>query len=163
MEVLSPRALLSLGNKWDLLSPRTWISTTTTLLCRSLKSVFCDLISLEHSIRYLFLQTELYLHCYGSDKYPGQYRHSAVHDKRDIFWYLTTVPLKYSECVPNSWVNLWCCVSASCGSCYSFASMGMLEARLRILTNNSQTPALSPQQIVSCSEYSQGTSSFFFD
>ncbi|KAJ0022178.1 hypothetical protein NQD34_009668 [Periophthalmus magnuspinnatus] len=45
---------------------------------------------------------------------------------------------------------------ASCGSCYSFASMGMLEARIRILTNNSQTPTLSPQQIVSCSEYSQG-------
>ncbi|XP_026148785.1 dipeptidyl peptidase 1 isoform X3 [Mastacembelus armatus] len=45
---------------------------------------------------------------------------------------------------------------ASCGSCYSFASMGMLEARLRILTNNSATPTLSPQQVVSCSEYSQG-------
>ncbi|XP_038617828.1 dipeptidyl peptidase 1 [Tachyglossus aculeatus] len=45
---------------------------------------------------------------------------------------------------------------ASCGSCYSFASMGMLEARIRILTNNSQTPVLSTQQIVSCSEYSQG-------
>lgn len=44
----------------------------------------------------------------------------------------------------------------SCGSCYSFASMGMLEARIRILTNNSQTPTFSPQQIVSCSEYSQG-------
>ncbi|XP_008308025.1 dipeptidyl peptidase 1 [Cynoglossus semilaevis] len=45
---------------------------------------------------------------------------------------------------------------ASCGSCYSFASMGMLEARIRILTNNSETPTLSPQQVVSCSEYSQG-------
>ncbi|XP_029025992.1 dipeptidyl peptidase 1 [Betta splendens] len=45
---------------------------------------------------------------------------------------------------------------ASCGSCYSFASMGMLEARIRILTNNSETPILSPQQVVSCSEYSQG-------
>ncbi|XP_047449175.1 dipeptidyl peptidase 1 [Mugil cephalus] len=45
---------------------------------------------------------------------------------------------------------------ASCGSCYSFASMGMLEARVRILTNNSDAPILSPQQVVSCSEYSQG-------
>uniref|UniRef100_A0A8C6TXV0 Dipeptidyl peptidase 1 n=1 Tax=Neogobius melanostomus TaxID=47308 RepID=A0A8C6TXV0_9GOBI len=45
---------------------------------------------------------------------------------------------------------------ASCGSCYSFATMGMLEARIRILTNNTQTPILSPQQIVSCSEYAQG-------
>ncbi|XP_015197206.2 dipeptidyl peptidase 1 [Lepisosteus oculatus] len=45
---------------------------------------------------------------------------------------------------------------ASCGSCYSFSSMGMLEARIRILTNNTQQPVLSPQQVVSCSEYSQG-------
>ena len=53
-------------------------------------------------------------------------------------------------------VNIWCSVSASCGSCYSFATMGMLEARIRILTNNTETPILSPQQVVSCSEYSQG-------
>ncbi|KAG5837097.1 dipeptidyl peptidase 1 [Anguilla anguilla] len=45
---------------------------------------------------------------------------------------------------------------ASCGSCYSFATMGMLEARIRIRTNNTQTPVLSPQQVVSCSQYSQG-------
>ncbi|XP_006895337.1 PREDICTED: dipeptidyl peptidase 1 [Elephantulus edwardii] len=45
---------------------------------------------------------------------------------------------------------------ASCGSCYSFSSLGMLEARIRILTNNSQTPILSPQEVVSCSQYSQG-------
>ncbi|XP_078077939.1 dipeptidyl peptidase 1 [Mustelus asterias] len=44
----------------------------------------------------------------------------------------------------------------SCGSCYSFSSMGMLEARIRIQTNNTQTPILSTQQIVSCSQYSQG-------
>lgn len=72
---------------------------------------------------------------------------------------------KLADALPEHWdwrnVNGVSFVSpvrnqASCGSCYSFASMGMLEARLRILTNNSQTPALSPQQIVSCSEYSQG-------
>ncbi|XP_075402545.1 dipeptidyl peptidase 1 isoform X1 [Tenrec ecaudatus] len=45
---------------------------------------------------------------------------------------------------------------ASCGSCYSFASMGMLEARIRIATNNSQTPIFSPQEVVSCSQYAQG-------
>ncbi|MEE6473039.1 hypothetical protein FKM82_009825 [Ascaphus truei] len=45
---------------------------------------------------------------------------------------------------------------ASCGSCYAFATMGMLEARIRVLTNNSQTPIFSPQQVVSCSKYSQG-------
>ncbi|XP_061433200.1 dipeptidyl peptidase 1-like [Lethenteron reissneri] len=44
----------------------------------------------------------------------------------------------------------------SCGSCYSFSSMAMLEARIRILTNASQAPILSTQQIVSCSNFSQG-------
>ncbi|XP_078588019.1 dipeptidyl peptidase 1-like isoform X1 [Branchiostoma floridae x Branchiostoma japonicum] len=43
-----------------------------------------------------------------------------------------------------------------CGSCYAFASMGMLEARLRVLTNNTQQFVLSPQEIVSCGKYSQG-------
>ncbi|XP_030633069.1 dipeptidyl peptidase 1 isoform X2 [Chanos chanos] len=45
---------------------------------------------------------------------------------------------------------------ASCGSCYSFATMGMLEARIRILTNNTEQTILSPQHVVSCSQYSQG-------
>lgn len=44
----------------------------------------------------------------------------------------------------------------SCGSCYAFASMAMLESRIRVLTNNSQTPVLSTQEIVSCSPYAQG-------
>uniref|UniRef100_A0A8C5QEC6 Dipeptidyl peptidase 1 n=1 Tax=Leptobrachium leishanense TaxID=445787 RepID=A0A8C5QEC6_9ANUR len=44
----------------------------------------------------------------------------------------------------------------SCGSCYAFATMGMLESRLRVYTQLRQTPTLSPQQIVSCSNYSQG-------
>ncbi|XP_029922587.1 dipeptidyl peptidase 1 [Myripristis murdjan] len=43
----------------------------------------------------------------------------------------------------------------TCGSCYSFATMGLLEARIRILTNNSETPIFSPQQVLSCSQYSQ--------
>ncbi|XP_042905830.1 dipeptidyl peptidase 1 [Parasteatoda tepidariorum] len=43
-----------------------------------------------------------------------------------------------------------------CGSCYSFSSMGMLEARLRVATNNKDQTIFSPQDIVSCSEYSQG-------
>ncbi|XP_035206656.1 dipeptidyl peptidase 1-like isoform X3 [Stegodyphus dumicola] len=45
---------------------------------------------------------------------------------------------------------------ANCGSCYAFASMGMLESRLRIATNNKVQVVFSPQEIVSCSEYSQG-------
>lgn len=43
-----------------------------------------------------------------------------------------------------------------CGSCYAFASMAMLEARMRILTNNTQTPVFSTQDVVACSRYSQG-------
>ncbi|KAM3934537.1 dipeptidyl peptidase 1 [Leptodactylus fuscus] len=44
----------------------------------------------------------------------------------------------------------------SCGSCYSFATMGMLESRIRVMTKLQQQPILSPQQVVSCSNYSQG-------
>uniref|UniRef100_UPI00358F3F4E dipeptidyl peptidase 1-like n=1 Tax=Myxine glutinosa TaxID=7769 RepID=UPI00358F3F4E len=43
-----------------------------------------------------------------------------------------------------------------CGSCYAFGSTAMLESRIRIITNNTQQPILSPQHIVSCSPYSQG-------
>ncbi|XP_005091689.1 dipeptidyl peptidase 1 isoform X2 [Aplysia californica] len=48
-----------------------------------------------------------------------------------------------------------------CGSCYAFGSMGMAEARVRIQTNNTQTPVFSPQDIVECSEYSQGCAGGF--
>lgn len=44
----------------------------------------------------------------------------------------------------------------SCGSCYAFSSLGMLESRLRIMTNNTVQVVFSPQDVVSCSEYSQG-------
>ena len=43
-----------------------------------------------------------------------------------------------------------------CGSCYAFGSMAMMESRLRIITNNTLKVVLSTQDIVSCSEYSQG-------
>ncbi|XP_017538548.1 dipeptidyl peptidase 1 [Pygocentrus nattereri] len=78
---------------------------------------------------------------------------------------VTAEMLKMAAGLPEQWdwrdVNGVSYVSpvrnqASCGSCYSFASMGMLEARIRILTNNSDTPVISPQQVVSCSQYSQG-------
>jgi len=45
---------------------------------------------------------------------------------------------------------------ASCGSCYAFSSMGMLEARVKIATKNSKNPVFSTQDVVSCSELSQG-------
>lgn len=44
----------------------------------------------------------------------------------------------------------------SCGSCYAFGSMALYEARLRIATNNTVQKVFSTQDIVSCSEYSQG-------
>nr|KAG5711311.1 hypothetical protein BaRGS_006008 [Batillaria attramentaria] len=50
---------------------------------------------------------------------------------------------------------------ASCGSCYAFASMAMNEARVRIMTNNTKQPVFSPQDIVDCSEYSQGCAGGF--
>ena len=52
----------------------------------------------------------------------------------------------------------------SCGSCYSFASMGCLEAGVAIATNGRIMPVFSPQYIVSCSNYSQGCDGgmFFF-
>lgn len=43
-----------------------------------------------------------------------------------------------------------------CGSCYAFASMAMLEARYRIMTNGTEQLVFSPQDIVECSEYAQG-------
>ncbi|XP_060583530.1 dipeptidyl peptidase 1-like [Ruditapes philippinarum] len=44
----------------------------------------------------------------------------------------------------------------SCGSCYAFGSMALYEARLRIATNNTVQKVFSTQDIVSCSQYSQG-------
>ncbi|GIY48325.1 hypothetical protein CDAR_37451 [Caerostris darwini] len=44
----------------------------------------------------------------------------------------------------------------ACGSCYAFSSLAMLEARLRITTNNTVQVQFSPQDVVSCSKYSQG-------
>ncbi|KAM4628275.1 dipeptidyl peptidase 1-like [Polymixia lowei] len=76
-----------------------------------------------------------------------------------------TAHVKMATALPEHWdwrdvggVNFVSPVrnQGSCGSCYSFATMGMLEARIRILTNNSDTPILSSQQVLSCSQYSQG-------
>jgi len=43
-----------------------------------------------------------------------------------------------------------------CGSCFAFSAVGMNEARFRIVSNNTYKPTFSPQDIVECSEYSQG-------
>jgi len=44
----------------------------------------------------------------------------------------------------------------SCGSCYSFASAGMLESRIRIVTNMTRQDIFSKQDIVTCSALSEG-------
>jgi len=44
----------------------------------------------------------------------------------------------------------------SCGSCYAFASMALLESRILIMTNGTQRPVFAPQDVVECSAYSQG-------
>lgn len=49
----------------------------------------------------------------------------------------------------------------SCGSCYAFSSVGMIEARLRVATKNRTTVVLSPQDVVSCSKYAQGCNGGF--
>jgi hypothetical protein len=43
-----------------------------------------------------------------------------------------------------------------CGSCYAFSSAGMMEARIRLASQNQKQPILSTQDVVSCSFYSQG-------
>lgn len=43
----------------------------------------------------------------------------------------------------------------SCGSCYVFAMLTAVESRIRIMTNNTRPVVLSPQEVVSCSHYSQ--------
>lgn len=43
-----------------------------------------------------------------------------------------------------------------CGSCYSMATVQMLETRVRIMTNNTRKVVLSSQDAVSCSRYNQG-------
>ncbi|CAG2174750.1 unnamed protein product [Oppiella nova] len=42
-----------------------------------------------------------------------------------------------------------------CGSCYAYGSIGMIEARIKVLTNNTLTLDLSEQDVVQCSHYSQ--------
>ncbi|KAG8227420.1 hypothetical protein J437_LFUL000429 [Ladona fulva] len=49
----------------------------------------------------------------------------------------------------------------SCGSCFAFASAAMMEARIRIKTNNEKQPVFSTQDIVSCTAYAQGCSGGF--
>lgn len=50
---------------------------------------------------------------------------------------------------------------ASCGSCYAFSALAMMEARVRVQSNNKLQPYFSPQEVVSCSKYAQGCNGGF--
>ena len=54
-----------------------------------------------------------------------------------------------------------CRDQSKCGSCYAMSATGMLESRLRIQTNNTQQPQLSPQDVITCSEFSEGCNGGF--
>ncbi|GAB6025551.1 hypothetical protein CHUAL_011282 [Chamberlinius hualienensis] len=43
-----------------------------------------------------------------------------------------------------------------CGSCYAFSATAMVESRLKVITNNTVNYIISPQDVIECSEYSQG-------
>lgn len=49
----------------------------------------------------------------------------------------------------------------SCGSCYAFGSMGMLEARLRVATDNRRDDVFSTQDVMTCTNIAQGCSGGF--
>jgi len=80
------------------------------------------------------------------------------------------MPHTYIKSVPSAWdwrdvkgINYVSPVrnQGGCGSCYCFGATAMLEARTRILSNNTDQVVLAPQSIVSCSEYSQGCAGGF--
>jgi cathepsin C len=79
-------------------------------------------------------------------------------------------PQLHASAIPQSWD--WRNISGEnfvspvrdqgqCGSCYSFGSSAMLEARIRIRSKNAKQPILSPQDVLSCSNYAQGCSGGF--
>ena len=63
---------------------------------------------------------------------------------------IPTSPL-INQCISCLYV-----IVGGCGSCYAFSAMGMNEARLRVRSNNTVAITLSTQDIVECSQYSQG-------
>jgi len=43
-----------------------------------------------------------------------------------------------------------------CGSCYAISAVSVMEARIRIASNNRLKPLLSPSSVLACSRYNQG-------
>ncbi|RWS06917.1 Dipeptidyl peptidase 1-like protein [Dinothrombium tinctorium] len=84
---------------------------------------------------------------------PPKPRKASSIVKRDV----KTVPLEFDWRNVNG-VNYVSPVrnQGACGSCYAFSSVGMIESRLKVQTNNTVNLQLSTQDIVSCSRYSQG-------
>lgn len=71
-------------------------------------------------------------------------------------------PGRFEYRYPLHWFQLHANRRASeCGSCYAFGSSATYEARLRILSNLTRQDIVSPQDIVSCSNYSQGCAGGF--
>jgi len=101
----------------------------------------------------------------GDFKYPPPaYYHPILSQKSEKEQFVTKFDL------PESWdwrnINGANYVSPvrdqkQCGSCYAFGTLAMIESRIRIMTNNQKQPVLSTQNIVSCSEYSQGCAGGF--
>jgi len=89
-----------------------------------------------------------------------------VHNPKEITKYLNTdINEIDSNTLPKNWD--WRNVGgenfvppvrrqADCGSCYIFSTVGSLESRLRIMTNNQDTTLFSKQFPISCNFYTEG-------
>jgi len=77
----------------------------------------------------------------------------------ELLYFFLKKYVKYSLVVASSeFCSVLVICEGVCGSCYAFSSLAMNEARLRIASNNSIQLTFAPQDIVDCSEYSQGMS-----
>lgn len=86
------------------------------------------------------------------------------HDSLIAFWNSPIESIS-SESLPLEWdwtnidgVNYVTSVreQGDCGGCYIISTIGMLESRLRIFTNNEFNDKLSAQYLVSCNFYTEG-------
>ena len=93
------------------------------------------------------------------------YLDKTDHDSLIYYWDYST-SLIPTEALPSSWdwsdidgisyVTNKVREQAGCGSCYAITTVGMLESRLRLLTNNKFKKHLSEQYLISCCFYTEG-------